>query len=165
MAKAFTDLLPLASGPGNELQIALHSVNHYRFCVSPPVGESSPTLLTVMGWFTTFSLVHGARRLWGKNKSWLSLGFAKLFAPGELVVIFLICSEREGKKGPTVVMPPLGPPKCLMPLTAISFSWHSTIYKWQCLLWCKPCLNFDLFTLKCMFILFIYKWCHSVDLF
>lgn len=48
MVKAFTDLLPLAQGPGSQLQIACHSVSHYRFCAHPPVGEISPVLLTAM---------------------------------------------------------------------------------------------------------------------
>ena len=95
---------------------------------------------------------HGSQ-LGGKIDSWLSPGFAELFAPGELVVIFLVCSEREREKGPSVVVYPLGPRKCPKPLTPINFSRHSTIYEWWCLLRCKSCLNFGLFILQCIFII------------
>lgn len=135
-------------------------MSHYGFCVPPPAGERSPVLLTATDGFAAGSPACGSwgSQLGGKTKSRLSPGFAELFAPGESMVIFLICSERERKKGPSIVA---GPRECLMPLTAINFSRHSTAYKWWCLLrWHKPCLNFGLFILKHVFILF--SWLKTV---
>lgn len=76
-----------------------------------------------------------------QTDSQLSPGFAELFAPGELMIIFLICSKRERKAIPCVVVSPLGPTKCPMSPAPIAFSRCSTIYKWRCLLHHETCLN------------------------
>lgn len=62
----------------------------------PPVGERAPMLLMAMEKFATSSLEPGvpARR---QNRVAANPRFADMFAPAELVVIFLICSERERK--------------------------------------------------------------------
>lgn len=70
------------------------------------------------------------------------------------MVIFLIGSERERKKGASVVASAWVPRKCPMPPTAVDFSRHSTTYEWQCLQRHETCWHFGLFILKCIFILF-----------